>query len=633
MIWEASSRWASPRPASTSCTWPAAGARSAASPCRRSTADAGVRHGRGHVSGGAGDRCRHDHLRAGPQRAGVHLPAAGRVHHQRAGRLHIRRLAGPVFVQGDHYQFNAKKYAADADGHDRDHPEGRPATPSALATETSTSIRRRWSTCRCRRSMTSSAPTTSAPRRCRRSSARSSPRTSPISIGGEIGEVGKQNSTEEELRAYLDGYRHALDRLAGARARAIQGQRPDGHLHGGVPLPGGGVAEVALDFGTLERLSVVAREYGIGRCRPARRLHPARRAVPPLPAGRDGGDPPRDRASRTCSTTTRRFPPELLREIEDWCCANTADERKAGESDDVSSCTRRARRRSARTSASCGSCRRRTRSSPSQEAKLALPVRAAAVAGTREMVERYMRPAPRVRCRRPRRSPEVGRHKGLNPAWASLDLPARAADRIRAAARIALRRRVRPQLMVKDLSPISNEVFPRGQRPSEMRRPAQLGLVQSFLNTVDLTDRDDLADPCRHAVVACGAPPRIARNRVRRKRPPPADRVRRAVNGLVAANGGDVVQRRAVTTLNEAARRVRLGVRLHPEDGYRLMAEGVGIDRPIGELLISVTDRNGRRQRGRDSRSVPTRSCQERLLRWSRTAPDGGARWPTVATG
>jgi predicted RNA-binding Zn ribbon-like protein len=49
------------------------------------------------------------------------------------------------------------------------------------------------------------------------------------------------------------------------------------------------------------------------------------------------------------------------------------------------------------------------------------------------------------------------------------------------------------------------------------------------------------------------------------------------------------MQRRAVTTLNEAARRVRLGVRLHPDDGYRLMAEGVGIDRPIGELLIAVT--------------------------------------------
>jgi predicted RNA-binding Zn ribbon-like protein len=65
--------------------------------------------------------------------------------------------------------------------------------------------------------------------------------------------------------------------------------------------------------------------------------------------------------------------------------------------------------------------------------------------------------------------------------------------------------------------------------------------------------------------------------------------VRGAVHDLVAANGGRGLQRRAVTTLNEAARRVRLGVRLHPEDGYRLMAEGVGVDRPIGEILINIT--------------------------------------------
>jgi predicted RNA-binding Zn ribbon-like protein len=43
-----------------------------------------------------------------------------------------------------------------------------------------------------------------------------------------------------------------------------------------------------------------------------------------------------------------------------------------------------------------------------------------------------------------------------------------------------------------------------------------------------------------------------------------------------------------VTILNEAARRVRLGLRLHPEDGYRLMAEGIGVDRPVGDLLVRV---------------------------------------------
>lgn len=125
-------------------------------------------------------------------------------------------------------------------------------------------------------------------------------------------------------------------------------------------------------------------------------------------------------------------------------------------------------------------------------------------------------------------------------------------------------------------------------RPSAV--PAQLALVQSLLNTLDLeTGRDDLADNSSSQSWLAArrlVSPGTEYDETDRRR---LVEVRRALHGLVAANGGAGVQRRAVTTLNEAARRVRLGVRLHPEDGYRLMAEGVGIDRPIGELLISVT--------------------------------------------
>ena len=120
--------------------------------------------------------------------------------------------------------------------------------------------------------------------------------------------------------------------------------------------------------------------------------------------------------------------------------------------------------------------------------------------------------------------------------------------------------------------------------------PGQLALVQSFLNTIDLeTGRDYLADLASAelwlAAQRLVSPGTEYDERDRRR----LVEVRRALHGLVAANAGTGVQRRAVTTLNEAARRVRLGVRLHPEDGYRMMAEGVGIDRPIGELLIAVT--------------------------------------------
>ena len=125
-------------------------------------------------------------------------------------------------------------------------------------------------------------------------------------------------------------------------------------------------------------------------------------------------------------------------------------------------------------------------------------------------------------------------------------------------------------------------------RPSTA--PGQLALVQSFLNTVDLeTGRDYLGDLASAELWLASqrlvSPGTEYDERDRRR----LVEVRRALHNLVAADPGTGVQRRAVTTLNEAARRVRLGVRLHPEDGYRLMAEGVGIDRPIGDLLVAIT--------------------------------------------
>lgn len=83
-----------------------------------------------------------------------------------------------------------------------------------------------------------------------------------ISLGGEIGEVGGKNSTEEELRAYLDGYKRTLkNNLVGLSKVSVQ----TGTSHGGVVLPDGSIAKVKLDFDTLERLSRLARdEYGLG---------------------------------------------------------------------------------------------------------------------------------------------------------------------------------------------------------------------------------------------------------------------------------------------------------------------------------------------------------------------------------
>ena len=87
------------------------------------------------------------------------------------------------------------------------------------------------------------------------------PKGITISVGGEIGEVGKQNSTIGDLRAFMAGYLSKLGpNIKGISKISVQ----TGTTHGGVVLPDGSIAEVELDFKTLEELSKVARDkYGL----------------------------------------------------------------------------------------------------------------------------------------------------------------------------------------------------------------------------------------------------------------------------------------------------------------------------------------------------------------------------------
>ncbi len=84
-----------------------------------------------------------------------------------------------------------------------------------------------------------------------------------ISIGGEIGEIGGKNSTPEELRAYLDGFKETFRGAKGLSKLSVQ----TGTSHGGVVLPDGSLAKVKIDFDTLRVLSDLARkEYGLSGC-------------------------------------------------------------------------------------------------------------------------------------------------------------------------------------------------------------------------------------------------------------------------------------------------------------------------------------------------------------------------------
>jgi fructose/tagatose bisphosphate aldolase len=84
-----------------------------------------------------------------------------------------------------------------------------------------------------------------------------------ISLGGEIGEVGEKNSTVEELDAYIEGYKREtaqLGDMAGLSKISVQ----TGTSHGGIMLPDGTMASVAVDFETLRALGDRAREHGSG---------------------------------------------------------------------------------------------------------------------------------------------------------------------------------------------------------------------------------------------------------------------------------------------------------------------------------------------------------------------------------
>ena len=153
-----------------------------------------------------------------------------------------------------------------------------------------------------------------------------------ISIGGEIGEVGKSNSTEEELRAYLDGYLGELgdDAIEPLSKVSIQ----TGTSHGGVPMADGTIAAVSIDFDTLARLSAVARdEYGMAGC--------VQHGASTLPDEAFNHFPEHGTAEIHLATGFQNILYEgggLPREVKDemmaWCVEHCAAERKDGETDE-----------------------------------------------------------------------------------------------------------------------------------------------------------------------------------------------------------------------------------------------------------------------------------------------------------
>ncbi len=172
---------------------------------------------------------------------------------------------GPVFIQGDHFQANAKKFAADPDAEvntlKKLISEAVEAGFYNIDIDTSTLV-------------DLSKPTVFDQQRANFETAavlakhiRSlEPKGVTVSVGGEIGEVGGKNSTGEELAAFVEGFNGVMSlntkkTPSGLSKISIQ----TGTTHGGVVLADGSIAKVKLDFDTLEELGKVARDqFGLG---------------------------------------------------------------------------------------------------------------------------------------------------------------------------------------------------------------------------------------------------------------------------------------------------------------------------------------------------------------------------------
>ena len=246
-----------------------------------------------------------------------------------AGAIHAG-WEGPIFIQGDHYQWNAKNYAKDPEQVTKALHE---ATLNAMSVgygnidiDSSTLVDLSYESLdeQQKENYTRAAELAALIRENEEL---------VISIGGEIGEVGKSNSNPDELRAYLDGFNKDFAARAGADAIGLSKVSVQtGTSHGGVPTADGKVAEVKLDFEVLRELGIVAREYGLAGA--------VQHGASTLPDELFHKFPEAETAEVHLATGFQNslyehpaFPPELYAKVEKYCHEECADERSEGQTD------------------------------------------------------------------------------------------------------------------------------------------------------------------------------------------------------------------------------------------------------------------------------------------------------------
>jgi fructose/tagatose bisphosphate aldolase len=239
-------------------------------------------------------------------------------------------ISGPVFIQGDHFQANAVKYKENPD---KELESLQALIQDAIAAgfynidiDSSTLVDLSKPTLKEQQLLNCEV--------CAQLAiyVRSlQPKGVTISIGGEIGEIGHQNSNPEELRIFMHGLKEKLGKGAlGISKISVQ----TGTTHGGIVLADGSIAEISLDFNTLKTLSVEAREeYGL-----AGAVQHGASTLPPRAFHKfvefEAAEVHLATEFQNMIYESKHFPAALKTRIYEWLKVNAANEAKAGETEE-----------------------------------------------------------------------------------------------------------------------------------------------------------------------------------------------------------------------------------------------------------------------------------------------------------
>jgi predicted RNA-binding Zn ribbon-like protein len=164
---------------------------------------------------------------------------------------------------------------------------------------------------------------------------------------------------------------------------------------------------------------------------------------------------------------------------------------------------------------------------------------------------------------------------------------------------------------------------------AEREAPGDLGLVQAFVNTVDLGEGpDELKDP--NTLKAW----MVARNLMDETQPVEASDVRHAVavreamRGAIGANTGFPLYPVDSATLNEVASASRLRIRFGPDGRPRLEPEASGVVGALGRVVAALYAAS------RDERWARLKLCGDPQCRWAfyDLSRNHSSRWCDMAS-